>query len=158
MLSFIFFISQIKYTMMKTYLHIIILITTMSGCTVQKSNAVVKKVPQAATYLKPEKNEMGEWDLAVLDTDWEYFLTAIAKPMDSYSESYLRNKNATLTSEWNAYYYSGNYKDVVESFIEYNPNENYGKKFQWKLYQVFAYANWKYGLKLNGLGPAEIYH
>lgn len=108
------------------------------------------------TAIKPEKNEEGEWDIEVLDSQYDYFLNAIAKPMNMYSESYLKNKNTFLVSEWNSYYFSGRYRNVIESSIDYNPQENYGLKFEYKLYQVFAYVQWKYGLKMNGLSQTDV--
>lgn len=115
-----------------------------------------KVVSENKTELKPEKNENGEWDLQVIDTQYDYFLNAIAKPMNFYSESYLKNKNAFLVVEWNSLYLSGRYRNVIESSIDYDPNENYGLKFEYKLYQVFAYVQWKYHLKLNGLSQTEV--
>lgn len=109
------------------------------------------------TVMKPEKNDEGEWDIDVLDTQYNYFLTAVAKPMSMYSESFLKNRNTMLVSEWNSLYYSGRYRNVIESSIDYDPRENYGIKFEYKLYQVFAYVSWKYGLKLNGLSGADAY-
>lgn len=105
--------------------------------------------------IKPAKNEDGEWDITVIDTQYDYFLNAIAKPMSQYSESYLKSKNAILVNEWNAYYASGRYRNIIESSIDYDSNENYGLKFEYKLYQVFAYVNWKYGLKMNGLTGSD---
>ena len=106
--------------------------------------------------ITPQKNEEGEWDLQVIDTQYDYFLNAIAKPMNMYSESYLKNKNTFLVNEWNSYYYSGKYRNVIESSIDYDPQENYGLKFEYKLYQVFAYVQWKYGLRMSGLSGADI--
>lgn len=108
------------------------------------------------TALKPEKNDDGEWDLEVIDTQYDYFLHAIAKPMNFYTESYLKSKNSLLVNEWNSLYYSGRYRNVIESSIDYNSNEHYGLKFEYKLYQVFAYVQWKYGLKLQGLSMSEV--
>lgn len=105
--------------------------------------------------MKPSKNDDGEWDLTVIDTQFDYFLNAVAKPISQYSESYLKNRNTLLVSEWNSYYSSGRYRNVIESSIDYDPKENYGLKFEYKLYQVFAYVNWKYGLKMNGLSGSD---
>lgn len=108
------------------------------------------------TAMKPEKNDDGEWDLDVIDTQYDYFLNAIAKPMSFYSEEYLKSRNTFLVNEWNSYYYSGRYRNIIESSIDYAPNEKYGLKFEYKLYQVFAYVQWKYGLKLQGLSMTEV--
>ena len=106
--------------------------------------------------LKPEKNEDGEWELHVLDSQYDYFLNAVAKPMSMYTESSLKARNVFLVSEWNSLYVSGRYRNVIESSIDYDPQENYGLKFEYKLYQVFAYVNWKYGVRLNGLSGADV--
>ena len=108
------------------------------------------------TEMMPEKNDDGEWDLEVIDTQYDYFLNAIAKPMSFYSEEYLKSRNTFLVNEWNSYYYSGRYRNIIESSIDYDPNEKYGLKFEYKLYQVFAYVQWKYGLKLQGLSMTEV--
>ncbi len=121
------------------------------GCTSQSTPSENQEV----AAIKPEKNDDGEWDIDVMDSQWNYFLNGIARPMSSYSESYLKTKNAFLVSEWNSYYFSGRYRNVIESSIDYNSNENYGLKFEYKLYQVFAFVKWKYGLKMNGLSGVD---
>ncbi|AZI21247.1 DUF6146 family protein [Chryseobacterium taklimakanense] len=130
------------------YLLALLAVFTIS-CTPQKPN------PENQTVMKPEKNDDGEWDLDVIDTQYDYFLNAIAKPMSMYTESYLKTRNQFLVSEWNSYYYSGRYRNVIESAIDYDPNENYGLKFEYKLYQVFAYVHWKYGLRMQGLSATD---
>ena len=124
----------------------------MAACSPQNKTADNSE----PTAIKPEKNDEGEWDIEVIDTQYDYFLNAVAKPMSMYSEGYLKSKNAFLVSEWNSYYISGRHRNVIESMIDYDPNENYGLKFEYKLYQVFAYVQWKYGLKLNGLSQTDV--
>lgn len=108
------------------------------------------------TAIAPSKNEEGEWDLEVLDTQYNYYLNTIAKPMSMYSEDYLRSKNASLVAQWNALYFSGRHRNVIESSISYDLNENYGLKFEYKLYHVFTYVQWKYGLRLQGVSQADV--
>ncbi|SHG99707.1 DUF6146 family protein [Chryseobacterium oranimense] len=113
------------------------------------------KKEEEKSEMKPSKNEDGEWDLTVIDTQFDYFLNAVAKPISQYSESYLKTKNSFLVAEWNSYYNSGKYRNIIESGIDYDPRENYGIKFEYKLYQVFAYVSWKYGLRMNGLSGSD---
>lgn len=119
----------------------------------KSQNTIVNQ--DSSTIIKPEKNQDGEWDINVLDPNYEYFLKTIANPIDIYSENFLKTRNKLLVSEWNNIYFSGRKKNVVESSIQYDPNENYGIKFEYRLYQVFVFARWKYGLKLNHLGASE---
>ena len=136
---------------MKNLLFIVLLSIFTVSCVPQN-----KVNTDQTNSLKPEKNEDGEWELHVLDTQYDYFLNAIAKPMSFYSEEQLKSRNNFLVTEWNSYYYSGKYRNIIESGIDYNPRENYGLKFEYRLYQVFAYVQWKYGLKMNGLSGADI--
>lgn len=106
--------------------------------------------------IKPTKNDDGDWELDVLDSQYDYFLNAVAQPMSMYTESYLKSRNTFLVTEWNSYYFSGKYRNIIESSIDYNSQENYGIKFEYRLYQVFAYVQWKYGLKMNGLSRSDI--
>lgn len=138
---------------MKKLLSIFTVLALLVSCSTQKT---IAKDDTNKTEMKPEKNDEGEWDLQVIDTQYDYFLNAIAKPMNFYSEEYLKSRNSFLVTEWNSYYYSGQYRNVIESAIDYDTRENYGLKFEYKLYQVFAYVQWKYGLKLNGLSMTEV--
>ena len=139
---------------MKKLALIICLVTWLISCTSQNSSS--QNTSEKTAAMKPEKTEDGEWDLQVIDTQYDYFLSAIAKPMNFYTEEYLKSRNSILVNEWNALYFSGRYRNVIESSIDYDPRESYGLKFEYKLYQVFAYVQWKYGLKLNGLSMTEV--
>lgn len=124
----------------------------MLNCSTQ--NNLINQGEKSA--MKPEKNDDGEWDLIVLDTQYDYFLNAIAKPMTMYTENYLKNRNTFLVTEWNSYYFTGKYRNIIESSIDYDSQENYGLQFEYKLYQVFAYVQWKYGLKMNALSRTDV--
>lgn len=134
----------------------LILLLLLSCIPFSCSSQTHPKNEQEKSEIKPSKNDDGEWDLTVLDTQYDYFLNAVAKPMNQYSESYLKSRNTILVNEWNSYFSSGKYRNVIESSINYDPRENYGLKFEYKLYQVFAYVNWKYGLRMNGLSGSDV--
>lgn len=136
---------------MKNIILLIIISLLPFSCVAQTETGNNKEKSE----MKPSKNEDGEWDLTVLDTQFDYFLNAVAKPISQYSESYLKTKNTFLVNEWNSYYHSGKYRNIIESSIDYDPKENYGIKFEYKLYQVFAYVSWKYKLRMNGLSGAD---
>ncbi len=134
------------------YFLVLISFLLFSHCASQNSAAK----PTESASMKPEKNDDGEWDLIVIDSQYDYFLKSMAKSINMYSETQLKAKNAFLVSEWNSYYFSGRYRNVIESSIDYDSQENYGLKFEYKLYQVFAYVQWKYGLRMNGLSGSDI--
>lgn len=122
----------------------------INSCTTQRPTT------DSTAVIKPEKNEDGEWEIMVFDTQYDYFLNAIAQPQSMYNEQTLKARNQALVSEWNSYYYSGRHRNVIESAIDYDPNENYGLEFEYRLYQVFAFVQWKYGLRLRALSGADM--
>lgn len=138
---------------MKNIILILIIALIPFSCSAQADSKSEKEKQE----MKPSKNENGEWDLTVIDTQFDYFLSAIAKPMNQYSEAALKSRNTLLVNEWNSYYNSGRYRNVIESSIDYDPREKYGLQFEYKLYQVFAYVNWKYGLRMNGLSGSDVF-
>lgn len=79
--------------------------------------------------MKPSKNDDGEWDLIVIDTQFDYFMNAIARPMNQYSEANLKSRNAILVNEWNSYFMSGRYRNIIGSSIDYDPREKYELNF-----------------------------
>ena len=133
--------------MMKNIIVVFSLFVMLLSCTSQSK--VSGNNPEKV--LRPQLDDEGEYDLIVIDSQYDYYLNAIAKSMNMYSESYLKSKNTFLVSEWNSYYYSGRYRNVIESSIDYDPKIDYGLRYEYKLYQVFAYVQWKYGLRMNGL-------
>lgn len=137
---------------MRNLLFIFSIIFFAASCTPQ--NKIAEGTGNSA--MKPEKNDDGEWELHVYDSQFDYFLNAVAKPMSMYSEAALKSRNTFLVTEWNSYYFSGKYRNVIESSIDYDPNEKYGLAFEYKLYQVFVYVQWKYGLKMNGMSGADL--
>ncbi len=134
---------------MRSWLLIFGLSTLLLSCGSQNSTK------ENNQEIAPQKNDDGEWDLTVLDGQYDYFLSAVAKPIDMYSETFLKTRNAQLVSEWNNSFYSGRYRNIIESSIQYDLNENYGKNFEYKLYQVFVYVNWKYGFRMNGISETD---
>ena len=137
---------------MKKFILLFSFITFLSNCAPQS----LSKTNGEKNTLKPQVNDDGEYDLVVFDSQYDYFLSAIARPMNNYTEDYLKMKNRFLVTEWNNLYNSNRYPNVIESSIDYDPTINYGLKYEYKLYQVFTYVYWKYGLKLNGISRGDL--
>ena len=135
----------------------LIIISLLIFIPLQSFAQVNPKNEKEDSAMKPSKNDDGEWDLIVIDTQFDYFMNAIAKPMNQYTEANLKSRNRVLVNEWNSYFMSGKYRDIIESSIDYDPREQYGINFEYKLYQVFVYVNWKYKLRMNGLGASDTF-
>ncbi|WP_374442051.1 DUF6146 family protein [Epilithonimonas sp.] len=92
-----------------------------------------------------------EWEITVFDTDYETFVATRAQPKSMFTESGLKSRNQLLVTEWNNRFFSGINPNFYEVAIDYDVNEKYGFDFEYRLYQFFAYCNWKYGVRFNGL-------
>ena len=143
-------LSLIKLLKMKKFILFSIFALFLSSCIALPTNG--KTEP---TSLKPEKNEEGEWELIVMDVQYNGFLTTEARPISMYTEQYLKTKNTFLVQEWNSYFYSRAYPNVVESTIDYDPNEKYGLEFEYRLYQVFAMCSSRYNVPFTNLGQMD---
>lgn len=135
---------------MKKLLFLFVFIISFQGCAPFPTTGNTQ-----STSMKPEKNDDGEWELIVMDAQYESFLAGEARPRSMYTEQYLKSKNTFLVQEWNSYFYSRAYPNVVESTIDYDPAEKYGLEFEYRLYQVFAMVNSKYGVPFNQLGQMD---
>lgn len=106
---------------------------------------------QTENELVFEENDEGEYQIIVLDTQYEYFLSAIAKPKNFHSENYYKNRNIFYVNEWNsrhnqAFQYDPN---LYEVRIDYQPHIDYGLDFEYRLYNFFKFIEWKYNVDLD---------
>ena len=99
-----------------------------------------------------EENEEGEYDIIVLDSQYDYFLHAIAKPKNFHSESYYKARNSIFVTQWNARHSQPLHYDpnLYSINIDYNPQINYGYDFEYKLFNFFMFIEWKYDVNLDG--------
>ncbi len=92
-----------------------------------------------------DKNGDGEWEIIVLDPEYNSFLIT-QQPKEYYSEQTLKIKNTFYVTEWNIRYsqpfrYNPN---IYEVKIDYNPDEKYGLEFEYRLYMFFKFVEKKY--------------
>ena len=109
--------------------------------------------PPLATQKKTDSAD--EWEITVFDTEYESFVASRAQPKSMFTESSLKSRNTILVTEWNSRFYSGANPNFYEVAIDYNPKENYGFDFEYRLYQFFAYCNWKYRIRFTGLRAVD---
>mgnify|MGYP005983183247 CR=1 FL=1 len=112
------------------------------GCT-----ATQEKSKESAT-LSFDKEANGEWEIVVLDPQYTSFLTT-QQPKEYFSEQMLKTKNIFYVAEWNSrnaqpFAYD---PSVYEMKIEYDPDENYGLEFEYRLYMFFRFVEKKYKVR-----------
>ena len=120
----------------------------------------VQHLPEdAKADIKTSKTEVAnddeKWDVIVFDPQYETYILSVARPISMFTDAYLRSRNQILVSEWNSRYYSGRNPNFYEVAIDYDPNEDYGIEFNYRIYQFFGFLNWRYGVKFNGLSMMD---
>ncbi|PKP08153.1 MAG: hypothetical protein CVU09_16755 [Bacteroidetes bacterium HGW-Bacteroidetes-4] len=99
-----------------------------------------------------EADDSLEYEVIIFDAGYEAWLHSHTKPISYYSQSYLENWNRQYVLEWNYRYQSGLNPDIVGSYIDYQPNIDYGKEVNYQLYTYFVYVEEKLNLKLLNRG------
>jgi hypothetical protein len=134
---------------MKNLIVLVLFSTFIWSCSTSSKQLPENQNPSIATQKKTDSAD--EWEITVFDAEYETFVATRAQPKSMFTESTLKSRNTILVNEWNSRFYSGVNRNFYEVAIDYNSNENYGLDFEYRLYQFFAYCNWKYGIRFNGL-------
>ncbi len=134
---------------MKNLIIILIISGFIWSCTSNPKHLPEDSKPGLSAQKKADS--AGEWEITVFDTDYETFVATRAQPKSMFTESGLKSRNQLLVTEWNNRFFSGINPNFYEVAIDYDVNEKYGFDFEYRLYQFFAYCNWKYGVRFNGL-------
>lgn len=134
---------------MKNIIAIAILSAFIWSCSTTSKPLPEDNKPSIATQKITDSAD--EWEITVFDAEYETFVASRAQPKSMFTESSLKSRNTILVNEWNSRFYSGINRNFYEVAIDYDPKENYGLDFEYRMYQFFAYCNWKYGIRFNGL-------
>lgn len=134
---------------MKNLIALAIFSAFIWSCSTSSKPLAQDQKPSIATQKKTDSAD--EWEITVFDAEYENFVATRAQPKSMFTESSLKSRNTILVNEWNSRFYSGTNPNFYEVAIDYDPKENYGLDFEYRMYQFFAYCNWKYGIRFTGL-------
>lgn len=109
----------------------------------------------ASTKIPPKAETIGqsgdstEYDLVVMDPNYDLFLLTQAKPMNYYSLEYYKSWNTQYVAEWNARCRNPIvYGSFYVTPIDYSPFIDYGLEFNYKLFYYFVFIDKEYKIKL----------
>jgi hypothetical protein len=119
---------------------ILLAVLTVFSCSSTKTVTVNKS--EARLDVNADSTE---YDIIVLDPDFESFLVTEAKPMNFYTDQYYRNWNILYTREWNnRCNNTARYGSFYSVPIDYSPNIDYGIELNYKLYNYFLFVEKRY--------------
>jgi hypothetical protein len=97
-------------------------------------------------------NDSLEYEVIIFDIGFNTYLNSIAKPAGYYSQNYLENWNNIYVTNWNirAQNPTRYGQNIYQNIIDYSANIDYGMDVNYKLFNYFQFAQWKYKMRLDG--------
>jgi hypothetical protein len=110
--------------------------------------APVKEVPKTSAALIKDSKDTTEYQLIIIDPGFDqWYLINFTEAKDRSNE-YYRYKDMVAVLNWNNYFSAGRYDRVIDSYIDYRPDIDYGIDVNRKLYWYFKYVDSVYGIYL----------
>lgn len=127
---------------MKKLMFFILPLIAATACTSPKG--MVKSKPAAQIIA----NDSTEFEITILDPQFDtWYQTHYSETVDHSNEFY-KLKNGIGVENWNQYFKSNRYGKVVNSYINYNPAEEYGIEVNRKLYWYLKYIEGNFRVPL----------
>lgn len=137
---------------MRKLLYISVIIAVVIAC----SSASSKTIPDAGKMEVAKNdtikiaNDSLEYEITIIDSGFNTWLTSLAKPRNYYGLTYLETRNKLYVMEWNRrvldpYRYS---PDLYGMQIDYDAKIRYGYEVNYLLYNYFLFFQKQYRQKL----------
>lgn len=110
--------------------------------------APVKEVTKTSATLVNKSNDTTEYEVIIMDVGFnQWYLKNFTEAKD-HSNEYYQYNNLVAVSNWNNDYHAGRFDRVIDSYIDYRPDIDYGIDVNRKLFWYFKYVNSVYGIHL----------
>lgn len=127
---------------MKRFLIIGILALFSWACSTGKESA------KAATVRTQNNKDTSEYQISIIDPAFDHwYLYTYSQAYDRPNEFY-RSRDQIAAVAWNDFYGTGQYSKVIDCYIDYKPDINYGIDVNRTLYWYFTYIQITYHIPL----------
>jgi hypothetical protein len=103
-----------------------------------KSFAIIKEINQ----------DSSEYEVVIIDPAFDHWYLVNYGPAKDYPNHYYKNKNQVAASNWNYYFRSGKYREIINGELNYLPETEYGIDVNRKLYWYFKFIEENYKIRL----------
>jgi hypothetical protein len=108
----------------------------------------VKDASKSSATLTQNSQDSTEYEILIIDSKFDQWYSFNYSPAKDYSNDYYRTKNLIAVGNWNDYYRAVRYSQVIDSYIDYRPDIDYGIEVNRKLFWYFKYINNNYKIRL----------
>jgi hypothetical protein len=108
----------------------------------------VKEASKTSATVALSSQDSTEYEIYINDPGFDlWYQLNYSEPKD-HSNDYYRSKNLVAVPRWNDYYRQGRSIDAIDSYIDYQPQIDYGIEVNRKLFWYFKYVAEKYKIQL----------
>jgi hypothetical protein len=108
----------------------------------------VKEASKTSARLAQNSEDTTKYEIQIIDIHFDQWYLLNFDPSKDHSNDYYRNKNLIAVANWNDYYRTNRYSQVIDSYIDYWSNIDYGIEVNRKLYWYFKYIKESYKIRL----------
>ena len=124
------------------------------SCDTSKKSQMLDSTSIASQDTIRIKNSDADFELVILDSHFNSWFIAHARPRTSYTQNLLEARNQVWVSEWNnRVLQPQRYGTIYDIPINYNSTTDYGFEVNYMLYNYLTYFQIKYDQKLGGVVP-----
>jgi hypothetical protein len=110
--------------------------------------STARNVSKTSAVVEPVGNDSTEYELIIIDNHFDqWYMLNYSETKDRTGE-YYHSKNLVAVQNWNDYYRHGKYMEVIDSYINYQPQIDYGIEVNRKLFWYFKYVKEYYKVEL----------
>ena len=123
-----------KYSDAMKYLFLILITGLFAACATQHEVQIKKDLTAK------DETDSVSYELIVLDPGFDSWYASNSKPSWYHTQTYYENWNQRYAQAWNYEYQSGHFSKVLEGYIDYDHNIDYGLEINHKLFYYFQYV------------------
>jgi len=108
----------------------------------------VKETTKTSAELNQVEQDSTEYEIIIVDIHFDqWYLLNYFESKDRTIE-YYHSKNIMAASRWDDYYRRGKFTGVIDSYINYQPQIDYGMEVNRKLFWYFKFVEEYYHIRL----------
>jgi hypothetical protein len=98
--------------------------------------------------LAHKSQDSTQYEITIIDPLFDDWYLKNFNMAEDRTDMYYRSQDLIAVMNWNYYFHTGRYYNVIESYIDYQPNIDYGINVNRKLFWYFKYIKETYGIPL----------
>jgi hypothetical protein len=131
---------------MRQLVPLIVFALLLAACAVKRPVAIQEKEHQ-------DESDSVEYELIVFDSGFESWFLTRAKPVNWHEQSWYESWNRQYVQAWNSHNLGSRYKQLIDGYINYEPDIDYGPEINHKLFYYFMYVEHELKIPIIENGP-----